>query len=336
MSKAKVGEPSPSRDEAEEETDNELQDMDLEFLKGGYIRLNRARKEADARFEELNQRLGSILQILEKTNNRNDDRSHHEPRSSNTQVYHSNWERNLDERVLGYRSGDMNLANRESMLRKIEMPLFSGKQPYVWITEVERWFSIGKYDDTERLELVGLSLEGKVKKWFGWELKRRRFKDWREFKEKLVLRFTESIEEEPEIRLFSIKQTGSVSDYISEFEELSGLVKGLDDNLLIKIFYTGLNQEMKEVIRIKEPVGLENHIAAVLRMESSAFCKVVSEATKNDKMEHKQHQHNPLRSSSHYNSHRRYVDSENKFTSAGGSSSTTAQQKKESDNSSSS
>lgn len=67
MSKAKVGEPSPSRDETEEETDNELQDMDLEFLKGGYIRLNRARKEADARFEELNQRLGSILQILDKS-----------------------------------------------------------------------------------------------------------------------------------------------------------------------------------------------------------------------------------------------------------------------------
>lgn len=125
-----------------------------------------------------------------------------------------------------------------------------------------------------------------------------------------MLRFTESIEEEPSSRLIAIKQTGSVADYISEFEELSELVLGLSDEFLIKIFYNGLNQEMKEVIRMKEPKRLENHIAAVLKMETSALCRVISGGTKSETEGRRQFQSNPLRFSSSYNSQHHYAEAD--------------------------
>lgn len=95
----------------------------------------------------------------------------------------------------------------------------------------------------------------------------------------MFLRFGEAIEEDPGNRLFAIRQVGSVAAYVSEFEDLSPQVPGLDDSHLEKFFYNGLKPEMKEVIKLKEPQGLPRMKAAVLRMETSSFCQLIGEKT---------------------------------------------------------
>lgn len=176
------------------------------------------------------------------------------------------------------RSGDLNLANRESMLKKVEMPVCDGTKVLDWIMDLY-FYNLGRYSDEAKLDLVPLCLQGAVKKWFAWVMRMGGFQSWRDFKQRLMVRFSDSIDEEPETRVFAIKQTGSVTDYVSEFEELSAQVPGIADHHLERIFYNGLSLEMKEVIRMKDPQGLQNFIAAVLRMETSAFCKVVGDAT---------------------------------------------------------
>ena len=48
------------------------------------------------------------------------------------------------------------------MLKKVDMHVFSGKLSFDWICRVERFFRSGRYDETEKLDLVSLTLEGPV------------------------------------------------------------------------------------------------------------------------------------------------------------------------------
>lgn len=103
-----------------------------------------------------------------------------------------------------------------------------------------------------------------------------RFTDWTDFKTRMLARFAVSIEDEPGKRLCNITQTGTIQDYISEFEELRAQVTGIDEKNLVNIFYKGLKKEMKEIIRLKEPKGLTAHKAAVVQMEDSLLCQALS------------------------------------------------------------
>ena len=194
-----------------------------------------------------------------------------------SQVHRPNVENNRSV-SMGYRVEELNLENRASMLKKVEMPFCDGSKISEWIVDIEYFYTLGRYRDDAKLDLVPLCLQGALKKWYAWVMRHGGFQNWRDFINQILVRFSESIDEEPGTRLFAIKQTGTVADYVSEFEELSAQVPGLEDRHLERIFYNGLSLEMKEVIRMKDPQGLSNYIASVLRMESSAFCKVVGDA----------------------------------------------------------
>lgn len=161
-------------------------------------------------------------------------------------------------------------------MKKIEMLVFQGSNPFGWIAQVERYFRLGQLHGLERLQMVSMSLEGPVLNWFNAEMEHDPFTDWHQFKRRLVARFRQRIEEEPGKCLFSICQTGSIADYVNEFEELRSIVTGIDEHHLVDVFFNGLKPEMQEVIKMKEPQGLTQHIAAVIGMEGSAFCKSIS------------------------------------------------------------
>lgn len=145
------------------------------------------------------------------------------------------------------------------MLKKVEMPVFSRPLPFDWISRVERFFRIGNYSEEEKLNLVSLSLEGPVLQWFNGEMVEDPFMSWNQFPERMLNRFAGQLENDPAARLFCLQHEGDISDYVSEFETLRNQVMGIDEKNLIKFFFNCLKPDMKEVIRMKERVGLTNH-----------------------------------------------------------------------------
>ncbi|KAL1218322.1 hypothetical protein V5N11_022866 [Cardamine amara subsp. amara] len=95
-------------------------------------------------------------------------------------------------------------------------------------------------------------------------MNRQEFSSWDDFCQHMFLHFGETIEDDHGNRLFAIKQMRSVAAYVSEFEDVSAQVPELDDSQLEKIFYNDLKQEMKEVLKMKESIGLPHQKAVVL------------------------------------------------------------------------
>ncbi|XP_033137014.1 uncharacterized protein LOC117128518 [Brassica rapa] len=116
-----------------------------------------------------------------------------------------------------------------------------------------------------------------------------------DFKKRLLARFAESFEKTPGKRLFCLQQTGSIAEYVREFQELVSQIK-LAEAHKIDIFFNGLKREMKEVIKMKEPQTLSDYIETVLKMEDSEFCKLFASVKGQENRVNKQSSSSTFRS----------------------------------------
>ncbi|CAA7014803.1 unnamed protein product [Microthlaspi erraticum] len=253
---------------------------------------------------EANQNNPTANQNNPTANQWNPSTSNHNPGNFTThsppvrEVRNQNPQDPGDPRPLGYRGINNALENRNAMLKKIELPQLDGSSLYGWILLAERFFRLGRYSDEERLELLSITLKGPALHWFYREMSRGPFRDWPQFKKRMIARFSQKMEENRGKGLFSLRQTGSIADYVNEFEELTTMVPRIDEENLEHMFYIGLKTEMKEVLKMQKPRGLTNCFNAVISMEDSAFCKSMAEAT------NPRRAFFPLRSALNYNAQR--------------------------------
>ncbi|KAF7812804.1 Retrotransposable element Tf2 [Senna tora] len=140
--------------------------------------------------------------------------------------------------------------------RKLELPLFDGDDAVGWLFRVERYFSINRMKDEDKLEAVAVCLEGRALNWLQWIETRVEMRTWPKFKTELLRRFHQSQLGNGYEMLMALKQTGSAAEYREKFELLSAPLKDAPEDMLISVFLNGLKEDVRAELRMSRAQNL--------------------------------------------------------------------------------
>ncbi|XP_061344471.1 uncharacterized protein LOC133290408 [Gastrolobium bilobum] len=139
----------------------------------------------------------------------------------------------------------------------MEIPSFDGQNPHVWLFKSELFFNMQLIPEEFKIRLAGLKMEGGAASWFQWVHAGGTVQSWDEFAQAVCQRFGGTAYMDLRGVLSKLSQSGSLQDYVKEFEELMNQVPGLDDSMLFSFFVSGLNMELCSVIQVHWPANLQ-------------------------------------------------------------------------------
>ncbi|XP_004514016.3 uncharacterized protein [Cicer arietinum] len=112
-----------------------------------------------------------------------------------------------------------------------------------------------------------MALEGKALSWYHWWEKCNPNPNWEGFKIAVVRRFQPSMVQNPFEQLLSLKQTGTVDEYVEDFEKYVGAMRTIDQEFVRGIFLNGLKQELQAEVKLYELNSLSEMIQKVILIE---------------------------------------------------------------------
>ncbi|KAA0051273.1 gypsy/ty3 element polyprotein [Cucumis melo var. makuwa] len=179
-----------------------------------------------------------------------------EPGSSElTGVSTEKWKIRTEDVADGDEEGETSLSlEREAgqdriKFKKLEMPVFNGEDPDGWIYRAEHYFQMHLLNEQEKLKITIVSMEGKGLCWFRWAENRKRFRSWKELKERMYNHFRNREYGTGCARFLAIKQEGSVGEYLQRFEELSMPLPKMAEDVLDMMDAARLAEEKLEIAR---------------------------------------------------------------------------------------
>ncbi|WVZ14456.1 hypothetical protein V8G54_012022 [Vigna mungo] len=143
-----------------------------------------------------------------------------------------------------------------SKWRKLDIPVFAGEEAYGWTNRLERYFRLKEVSEEERMQAVRVALEGRALNWFQWWETCNPNPTWEAFKVAIVRRFQPTMLQNPFELLIGLRQSGLVEEYIEQFEQYAGFLKGIPQDYLVGIFLNGLKEEIKAEVKLYEPNNL--------------------------------------------------------------------------------
>ncbi|MCH83009.1 hypothetical protein A2U01_0003823, partial [Trifolium medium] len=138
--------------------------------------------------------------------------------------------------------------------KKVKLPLFEGDDPVAWITRAEIYFDVQQTPDEMRVKLSRLSMEGPTIHWFNLLMETEDLLTWEKLKKELIARYGGRRLENPFEELSTLRQTGSVEEFVEAFELLSSQVGRLPEEQYLGYFMSGLKSSIRKRVRTLNPV----------------------------------------------------------------------------------
>nr|DAD29291.1 TPA_asm: hypothetical protein HUJ06_030759 [Nelumbo nucifera] len=136
-------------------------------------------------------------------------------------------------------------------LTKVDFPKFNGGHVKDWIYKCDQFFSLDNTSSAAKVKLAAIHLEGKALQWHHALMKSRLTNypmNWEDYAKAITSRFGPAFDD-PMSELMSLKQSGSVVEYMEQFENILTRVE-LTEEYKVSCFITGLEYETQMHVRM--------------------------------------------------------------------------------------
>jgi len=159
--------------------------------------------------------------------------------------------------------------SRSVPLPKLVFPTFDGDNPRLWRDRCDMFFEVYSVGDQLKTRFTALNFKGVAASWH--QTAERRGLDWDKFCQNVFDRFDWDQYHLQLRQLDTLRQTGSVSEYLEKFEQLShGILlynPSYDDTYFVVRFLGGLKDDIRTAITLHQPKDVQSASTLALLQE---------------------------------------------------------------------
>jgi hypothetical protein len=150
----------------------------------------------------------------------------------------------------------------------INMRKFDGKDTITWILQMEKFFDLHNVPHTHKVQIAYLYLEPNQFVWYQWICSHKSLVTWTIFTEEMIAHYEDTWSNTFFSQLINLKQKGSVTKHIENFQRLNIKVTDIPYEHFIYVFIGTLKDNIQHEVRLWEPKSLENAFKVARNVES--------------------------------------------------------------------
>lgn len=147
-------------------------------------------------------------------------------------------------------------------LPKFDFRKFDGEHPKLWLKQAVHYFVLYRVESAVWVPAATMHFQGASKRWLSSIEDQLESISWSEFCALLLSRFARDEHELLLRRLFQIRQSGPVTEYIDQFvalvDQLKAYAKHPDPLYYTQRFIDGLRDDIKIVVLVQRPASLDS------------------------------------------------------------------------------